>query len=92
LTDAMGLKHNDATVEYLVDLMAEVQIVRSCLTAAEHDPEFTPTGYCLPNHVHLTAGGISPLKARQLVSEILRVIPVSSLVVAPTDSDLDMPE
>ena len=92
LTDAMGLKQNNATVEYLVDLIAEVQIVRSCLTAAEHDPEFTPTGYCLPNHAHLAAGGTSLLKARQLVSEILRVIPGSSLVVAPTDDDLTMPE
>ena len=49
LTDAMGLKQNDATVGYLVDLTAEVQIVRSCILAAEHDPEFTPTGYCVPN-------------------------------------------
>ena len=48
LTDAMGLKQNEVTVGYLVDLMAEVQTVRSCLTAAEHDPEFTPTGYCVP--------------------------------------------
>src|ERR1700722_9160167 len=92
LTDAMGLKQNEATVGYLVDLMAEVQTVRSCLTAAEPDPEFTPTGYCLPNHAHLAAGGLSLLKARQLMSEILRVIPGSSLVMAPTDSDLAMPE
>ena len=92
LTDAMGLKQNDATVGYLVDLIAEVQIVRSCLTAAEHDPEFTPTGYCVPNHAHLAAGGISLFKARQLMSEILRIIPGSSLVVAPTDADLDLPE
>ena len=92
LTDAMGLKQNEATVGYLVDLIAEVQIVRSCLTAAEHDPEFTPTGYCVPNHAHLAAGGISLFKARQFMSEILRIIPGSSLVVAPTDSDLAMPE
>jgi 4-hydroxyphenylacetate 3-monooxygenase len=92
LTDAMGLKQNDATVGYLVDLMAEVQIVRSCLTAAEHDPEFTPTGYCVPNHAHLAAGGISLFRDRQHMSEILRIIPGSSLVVAPVDSDLDMPE
>ena len=50
LTDAMGLKEHDATVEYLVDLIAEVQTVRSCIAAAERDPEFTPTGYCVPNH------------------------------------------
>jgi len=92
LTDAMGLKQNDATVGYLVDLIAEVQIVRSCLTAAEHDPEFTPSGYCVPRHVHLAAGGISLFKARAAMSEMLRIIPGSSLVVAPAADDLDMPE
>ena len=92
VTDAMGLKQNEATVGYLVDLIAEVQIVRSCIIAAEHDPQFTPTGYCVPNHAHLAAGGISLFKARQLMSELLRIIPGSSLVMAPTDSDLAMPE
>jgi len=92
LTDAMGLKQNDATVGYLVDLMAEVQVVRCCLIAAEHDAEFTPTGYCFPNHAHLAAGGISLFKARQSMSELLRIIPGSSLVMAPAGSDLDMPE
>jgi 4-hydroxyphenylacetate 3-monooxygenase len=92
VTDAMGLKQNDATVGYLVDLIADVQIVRSCIIAAEHDPQFTPTGYCVPNHAHLAAGGISLLKARQLMSEVLRIVPGSSLVMAPADSDLAMPE
>jgi aromatic ring hydroxylase len=92
LTDAMGLKEHDATIEYLVDAIAEVQTVRSCITAAEHDPEFTPTGYCVPNHAHLAAGGISLFKARQRLSELLRIIPGSSLVVAPGDSDLAIPE
>jgi aromatic ring hydroxylase len=92
LTDAMGLKQNDATVGYLVDLIAEVQTVRSCLAAAELDPEFTPTGYCVPNHAHLAAGGISLFKARQQMSEILRIIPGSSLVVSPAESDFALPE
>ena len=92
VTDAMGLKQNDATVGYLVDLIAEVQIVRSCIIAAEHDPQFTPTGYCVPNHAHLAAGGISLFKARQPMSELLRIVPGSSLVMAPADSDLAMPE
>jgi 4-hydroxyphenylacetate 3-monooxygenase len=92
LADAMGLKQNDATVEYLVDLVAEVQVVRSCLTAAEHDPEFTPSGYCVPNHAHVAAGGISLFRGRQRMSEILRIIPGSSLVVAPDESDIAMPE
>ena len=53
LADAMGLKEHEPTVEYLVDLVAEVQTVRTCLAAAERDPEFTPAGYCVPKHRHL---------------------------------------
>jgi 4-hydroxyphenylacetate 3-monooxygenase len=92
LTDAMGLKEHDPTIEYLVDVIAEVQTVRACIAAAEHDPEYTPTGYCVPNHAHLAAGGIALFKARQRISELARIIPGSSLVVAPGDSDLAMPE
>jgi len=92
LTHAMGLKEHEQTIEYLVDLVAEVQTVRSCLTAAERDPEFTPAGYCFPNHAHLTAGGIALFKSRQRISEILRIVPGSSLVVAPSDRDLAAPE
>ena len=92
LSDAMGSKQNDATVDYIVDLIAEVQTVRSCLTAAELDPEFTPSGYCVPRHAHVAAGGIALFKARQRMAEILRILPGSSLVVAPDDSDLALPE
>jgi aromatic ring hydroxylase len=92
LSDAMGLKEHDATIEYLVDAIAEVQTVRACITAAEHDVGFTPTGYCFPNHAHLAAGGIALFKARQRLSELLRIIPGSSLVVAPGDADLAIPE
>jgi aromatic ring hydroxylase len=92
LTHAMGLKEHEATIEYLVDLIIPVQTVRSCLTAAEHDPEFTPAGYCHPRHAHVAAGGIALMKARQRMSEILRVVPGSSLVVAPSDRDLAAPE
>lgn len=92
LADAMGLKEHDPTVEYLVDIIAEVQTVRTCIAAAERDPEFTASGYCVPNHAHLAAGGISLFKARQRISEILRIVPGSSLVVAPSDRDLIIPE
>src|SRR5437667_679393 len=89
---ARSLKEHEQTVEYLIDLIAEVQTVRSCLTAAERDPDFTPAGYCFPNHAHLAAGGIALFKARQRISETLRALPGSSLVVAPTDHDLAAPE
>ena len=88
----MGLKAHEQTIEYLVDLIVEVQTVRSCLTAAERDPEFTPAGYCFPRHAHLAAGGIALFKSRQRISEILRTLPGSSLVVAPSDRDLAAPE
>jgi 4-hydroxyphenylacetate 3-monooxygenase len=37
-------------------------------------------------------GGIAILKARQRMAEILRTVPGSSLVVAPSDRDLAAPE
>jgi len=92
LTDAMGLKEHEPTIEYLIDLIVAVQTVRSSLTAAERDPDFTPAGYCFPGHAHLGAGGIALFRARQRMSEILRILPGSSLVVAPSDRDLAAPE
>jgi aromatic ring hydroxylase len=92
LSDAMGLAGHEPTIEYLIDLVAAVQTVRSCLTAAEHEPEFTRGGLCYPRHAHIAAGGITLFKERQRISEILRIVPGSSLVVAPTDRDLADPE
>jgi aromatic ring hydroxylase len=88
---AMGLATHDGTVEYLVDLIADVQTVRSCQRAAELDPSITPEGLCAPNHTHLAAGSIAMLKARPRMGEILRILPGSSLVVAPSDRDLSDP-
>jgi aromatic ring hydroxylase len=88
LTHAMGLKENPATIDYLVDLVISVQTVRASLVAAERDPEFTPEGYCFPRHAHLAAGGLQLMQARSRMSELLRIIPGSSLVVAPSDRDL----
>src|SRR5215472_7128127 len=92
LTHAMGLTEHAPTIEHLVDLIADVQTARSCQTAAELDPQFAPAGYCLPNHAHLMPGGIALLQARQRMAEILRILPGSSLVVAPSDGDLATPE
>jgi aromatic ring hydroxylase len=92
LSDAMGLKGNEPTIDTLVELTETVQTVRTALVAAERDPEFTAAGHCFPAHAHLAAGGIALLRARQRMSEILRTLPGSSLVVAPADSDLAAPE
>jgi aromatic ring hydroxylase len=91
-TDAMGLREHQQTLDYLVDLIAEVQTVRSCLTAAELDPQATQAGVAFPGLVHIAAGSIAMLKARQRLTEILRMLPGSSLVMAPTDTDLAAPE
>ncbi len=92
LSDAMALAHHEPTIEYLLDLVESVQTVRSCLVACERDPRFTATGYCVPNHAHLAAGGLAMLRARPRMAELLRIIPGSSLVVAPSDRDLAAPE
>jgi aromatic ring hydroxylase len=90
--DAMGLTEHEPTIEYLVDLVTEVQTVRSCQTAAELDPERSVEGYCIPGRTHVAAGSLAMQKARQRMAEILRILPGSSLVVAPSDEDLRAPE
>jgi 4-hydroxyphenylacetate 3-monooxygenase len=87
-----GLIHHDPTINYLLDLTTGVQTVRSCQVAAERDPQFTIAGYCYPNLCHLAAGSIAMLKARPGMSELLRIIPGSSIVVVPTDTDLTDPD
>jgi aromatic ring hydroxylase len=91
-TDAMGLREHQQTLEYLVDLVADVQTVRSCIAAAELDPQVTQEGYAMPGLVHIAAGSIAMLKARQRITEIMRMLPGSSLVMAPADTDLAAPE
>ncbi len=90
--DAMGLADHEPTLEYVIDLMVDVQTVRSCQTAAEFDPEVTPEGYCIPGRTHVAAGSIAMQKARQRMAEILRILPGSSVVVAPSDKDLASPD
>ncbi len=88
LTDAMGLVQQNPTIEMLVDMIADVQTVRTCLTAAELDPSFTPEGYCYPNHTHTAVGSLAMLNARQRLTETLRILPGSSMIVAPSDTDI----
>ena len=91
-TDAMGLRERQQTFDYLVDLITDVQTVRSCLTAGELDPQVTQAGYVFPGLVHMAVGSIAMLKARQRITEILRMLPGSSLMMAPANTDLAAPE
>jgi aromatic ring hydroxylase len=91
LAEVMGLKENPATIEQLVDLAVAVQTSRTCVTAAELEPEMTVGGYALPGQLHLASAAINTFKARQPMSEILRALPGSSLVNAPADTDFADP-
>ncbi len=90
--DAMGLKQHQPTLEYLNDMLVDVETVRACLTAAEYEHGMSVGGYAVPNNSYVSAGSIAQLKARQRLTEILRILPGSSLVVAPSDEDLAAPE
>ena len=92
LAEVMGLKNNPQTVEQLVELTVNVQTTRSCMTAAELDPETTVSGHALPNQLHVASAGINTLRVRQRMAEILRGLPGSSLVNAPADTDFADPQ
>ena len=62
LAEVMGLKHNPQTIEQLVELTVNVQTTRTCMTAAELDPEITASGYALPNQLHVASAGINTLQ------------------------------
>ena len=91
LAEIMGLKDNPQTIEQLVELTVNVQTTRTCMTAAELEPETTVSGHALPNQLHVAAAGINTLKVRQRMGEILRGLPGSSLVNAPADTDFADP-
>ncbi len=92
LAEVMGLKDNPQTIEQLAELTINVQTTRTCLTAAELDPETTVSGHALPNQLHVAASGINTLRVRQRMSEVLRGLPGSSLVNAPADTDFADPQ
>ena len=92
LAEVMGLKHNPQTIEQLMELTVNVQTTRSCMTAAELDPETTVSGHALPNQLHVASAGINTLRVRQRMGQILRGLPGSSLVNAPADTDFADPQ
>ncbi|MDE2779286.1 MAG: hypothetical protein OXI91_06370 [Chloroflexota bacterium] len=92
LAEVMGLKENPATIEQLVEMTVNVQTTRTCMAAAELDPETTAGGHALPNQLHVASAGINTLRVRQRMGEILRGLPGSSLVNAPADTDFEDPQ
>ncbi len=92
LSEVMGLKDNPQIIEQLVELTVNVQTTRTCMTAAELEPEKTESGHALPNQLHVAAAGINTLRVRQRMAEILRGLPGSSLVNAPADTDFADPK
>ena len=91
LAEVMGLKENPPTIEQLVEMTVNVQTTRTCMTAAELDPETSAGGHALPNQLHVASAGINTLRVRQRMGEILRGLPGSSLVNAPADTDFEDP-
>ena|SRR5215472_3351945 len=51
----VGLFLYEPTIEYQIDLVVEVQTVRSCQLSAELEPQFRSESYCYPNHRHVAA-------------------------------------
>ncbi len=92
LSEVMGLKENPATIEQLMDLTVGVQTSRTCLAAAELEPEMSVGGHAVPEQTHLASAAINIFKNRQRMSEILRDLPGSSLVNAPADTDFEDPD
>jgi 4-hydroxyphenylacetate 3-monooxygenase len=90
--DAMGYKSNPAAVEQLLDMVIDVQTARSCALAAELDPDRSDGGFVMPGQVHVASASLHTLKARQRLTETVRRLPGSSVVVAPALSDFADPE
>ena len=91
-SDVMGFRANPAAIEQLIDMVVEVQTIRTCLVAAECDPDLSDGGFVLPRQIHLASGSLHAFRVRQRMTETLRRLPGSSLVVAPSPGDFDDPD
>ena len=87
--ELMGSRNNPAAVDQVIDMLVEVQTARTCMTAAECDPETTDGGFLLPGQVHLASASLHSFRVRQRLTETLRRLPGSSLVMAPAPSDFE---
>ena len=90
--ELMGARNNPVAVDQVIDMLVEVQTARTCMTAAECDPETTDGGFLLPGQAHLASASLHSFRVRQRVTETLRRLPGSSLVMAPAPGDFDDPD
>jgi 4-hydroxyphenylacetate 3-monooxygenase len=88
VADSLGATLQPPVVEQLLDLVAAVQTIRTCVTAAELDPDRTAGGYLVPGLLHLASAALYTLQVRQRMAEILRNIGGGAMVGAPADTDL----
>ncbi len=90
--DVMGYRNNPPQVEQLIDMVVDVQTARTCMTAAECDPDLTDGGFLLPGQAHLASASLHSFRIRQRMTETLRRLPGSALVVAPAPGDFEDPQ
>jgi len=85
LMRAQGMPRTPSAFQAMIDLVADVQTMRTCLAAAELEPETTALGYALPRRTHLAPAALHTFRARKQMAEILRTFCGSQALLAPTD-------
>jgi aromatic ring hydroxylase len=91
LCEVLGAKNDPAALEAITDMVVATRTIRSCLTAAELDPETTAGGYVLPRLLHVAPATLHSIRVREQLPQLLRGIAGAAAVVAPTDADLEDP-
>jgi aromatic ring hydroxylase len=89
VADMLGMRANPEIQEIVTDLLIDAGTTRTCIAAAELDPETTISGHALPRRLHLAPGALHALAARRRMDEALRRIAGAATLISPTDDDLD---
>jgi 4-hydroxyphenylacetate 3-monooxygenase len=92
LGDVLGSRGRADFADGLTDLLIDAETTRTCLAAAELDPETTPLGHAIPRRGHLAPAALNAMAARRRMDEALRRIAGAAALIAPTRADLDDPE
>jgi aromatic ring hydroxylase len=89
LADALGAAKDTPMLDRILDLVIDAETTRTCLAAAELDPETSPSGFALPRRMHVAPGALHALEARGRMDLALRNLAGAASLVAPTAADLD---